>query len=367
MKKFTQSLCAALALLLLACALPFGAMAESRIVYVTDNTAPVYSLPHRLSNLMGAVPYGSSMRALAVQGDWVRVQNARGDTGYCAKSALSAKNPNTLNMYGWVREGGCEVYDKPGASYARIASLSAGARLNAVGVTEDRAWVRVQNGKRFGYVRAADLSRAPVSPDGAKPVWVVSNSGVNVSRAKNGKSADLGVISQGQRYLLLRVEGERAYIRNDRGQQGWVPKGALSAKDPNTLERTAYAQLSGKLLYPSTRLAGAKASVDRGEALTVVSVTDDGNWCRVRRSGKYYYMPTLLLDDEKAPAAGRVIERSARAPLFSESNLLGAPIMNLERGDKARLLGVRGGALRVETEDGIVGYCEFRGWRAFAA
>lgn len=297
MKKFTQSLCAALALLLLACALPFGAMAESRIVYVTDNTAPVYSLPHRLSNLMGAVPYGSSMRALAVQGDWVRVQNARGDTGYCAKSALSAKNPNTLNMYGWVREGGCEVYDKPGASYARIASLSAGARLNAVGVTEDRAWVRVQNGKRFGYVRARRPEPRAVSPDGAKPVWVVSNSGVNVSRAKNGKSADLGVISQGQRYLLLRVEGERAYIRNDRGQQGWVPKGALSAKDPNTLERTAYAQLSGKLLYPSTRLAGAKASVDRGEALTVVSVTDDGNWCRVRRSGKYYYMPTLLLDE----------------------------------------------------------------------
>ena len=291
MKKcFLRVLCATAALLLALSALP--ALGQSyKTGYVIDNTMPVYQMPHRLSKTLGVMAYGQSVKVVAWQNGWAKVKNGDSEVGYCDLSSLSPNNPNTLNRDAYVKEGGTYVHSRPGTGYKRIATVSAGERLTAVAMTRDEKWVRVFSGKRYGYVQSSALSTTPVGRmalQGEK-IWIVGNSAQIPTADYQGKGQKLSRVSLGQSYELLGTEGKRACLRNSSGKIGWVPTSCISKTNPNTLQITMYARSTGNFLHTNID-AGAGKRINKGAAVTVVAITPNGNWSRVQKDGKYYYM-----------------------------------------------------------------------------
>lgn len=134
--------------------------------YVTANTMPVYQYPSRLSKTLGIMSYGEDVNVLSWQDGWMKVQNHKGEIGYCEYGGLSRTNP-AMEVFGYAKETGAYVYAKPGLGYKIIADVSMGDELQIVGMTKDKTWLRVQNGSKYGYVLTKLMSKTPIWPDDA--------------------------------------------------------------------------------------------------------------------------------------------------------------------------------------------------------
>ena len=139
--------------------------------YVTANTMPVYQYPSPLSKTLGIMSYGEDVNVLAWQDGWMKVQNHKGQIGYCVYGGLSRSNP-AMEVFGYVKEAGAYVYQKPGLGYKIIADVSMGSELKVVGMTKDKTWLRVQNGSKYGYVLTGLMSKTPIWPDDASALLV---------------------------------------------------------------------------------------------------------------------------------------------------------------------------------------------------
>ena len=360
-----RTLCALILLLALSAGVSVRA-ATSVQAYVRENTLTVHQSPDPHSKALGTMSYGEELEVTAWKRGWARVRNGRGAMGYCALSALTRENPNTLDADGYVRKNGGCLFTKPGTNYRLIAVLSPGTKLHVIAMTPDRKWVRARYGKKIGYIHTGELSRAPdKSEDEIGTVWIVGNHAVDVTQDRAGARSDGSIVSHGQSYTLLEVSGDRCRIRNGRGRTGWVPKSAVTTRNPNTLHQTAYAQVSGRALYPNALLKNASGSISQNEKLTVVSITPDGNWSRVKQGKKYYYVPSLLLGDAKPPKGGRTLICAADSvELYPDATASGTPVARLGRGESVQLTGVESGLLKVRTSAGASGYCSAAGWMA---
>ena len=270
----------------------FPAFAETgRTAYVVGNTMPVYQMPNKLSKTLGVMAYGQSLKITAWKNGWAQVKNTKGHVGYCSLNALSAKDPNTLRRDVYVKEANTCIFAKPAPGYKCIAKVDRGARLNAVALTRDKKWVRVWNGKHFGYMKTTALSVEPLIEGTSKgeKIWIVGNKAQIPTIDYLGKGKKLGHISHGQSYELLFTEGNRSCLRNANGKIGWVPSSCISKTNPNTLEIPMYARSTGNYLYSNID-TGAGKKILKGTLVTVVALTPDGNWSRVKIDGKYYYM-----------------------------------------------------------------------------
>jgi uncharacterized protein YgiM (DUF1202 family) len=134
--------------------------------YVTANTMPVYQYPNPFSKLLGTMSYGEDVNVLAWQDGWMKLQNHKGQIGYCEIGSLSRNNP-AMEVFGYVKEAGAYVYSKPSPEYKVIAKVTMGDELKVVGMTQDKTWLRVQNGSKYGYVLRELMSKTPIWPDDA--------------------------------------------------------------------------------------------------------------------------------------------------------------------------------------------------------
>ena len=97
----------------------------------------------------------------------------------------------------------------------------------------------------------------------------------------------------------------------------------------------------------------------------MVSTTPNGTWSRVKKGKKYYYVLSLLLDDEKAPEGGRTLTCTAdRMNLYPDARISESPVDRLKKGDTVQLTGIKSGHLKVKTPSGVTGYCTAGGWSA---
>lgn len=274
MKRRLQRLSGLILALILVAGAPLALAGSGQRGYVAENTLPIYQQPHRLSKTLGVMAYGQSMEVLAWQDGWARVKNSRGEIGYCDVHALTPDNPNTLARDAYVKEAGAYVFSKPGTGYTRIGKVSMGQRFSAVALTPDGRWVRVWNGKRYGYISASALSRSPVGRNAlqGEKIWIVGNKARMATADYQGEGKAMGRVSLGQSYELLSTEGNRACLRNDSGKIGWVPASCISRTNPNTLNVTMYARATGNSLFPHIGYGTARR-ISRGSALTVVAVT----------------------------------------------------------------------------------------------
>ena len=157
----------ALAMLLLLC---FSGTAEfsrahaaARKVYVTANTLKVYKKAKTSSQLLGTMAYGEKLTRVATSGSWAKVKNSAGAVGFCKKSALSTKNPNTLKKTVYIKADNTKVYQRPNTSSKVLMKLKRNSKYTAVAKTGDGKWYRLKNGSHYGYVQVSQTSAAKLT------------------------------------------------------------------------------------------------------------------------------------------------------------------------------------------------------------
>ena len=354
-------ICIALMLALTLCIPAATASAQGRIGYVVETALPVYAGPHQAARVLGYMAYGEALWVRAWKNGWAQVLNRSGNMGYCLLSGLSGDDPNTFNINAYVKSGGATVYAKPSTDYSVRIRVPAGACFKAVSMTRDGKWVRLKNGSLYGYALASELSTKPTTCT----IWIVSDGAVAVMADSNAWGATVGTVSHGQSYELLAIQGDRAQIRNASGKTGWVPKSVISYTDPNDMDFTAYAQVSGKLLWPNSILSGSAVSVKAGTPVQVVSLSEDGSWYHVKYNGKYYYALGYLFNNKAAPEGGRILYCGTDScEVHAEPSFTSKNLATLTLGEAVQLIGVSdgGGALRIRTKSGVVGYVPPGSW-----
>lgn len=130
---------------------------EGSTVYIISNTLKAYKSKSTSSKVLGVMTYGESMRLLSSSGEWAKIRNSSGATGYCKLSGLSSKNPNTLDSTVFVMVDKTPVYAKPGTNYRVLGRMSINSTLTALAKTSDGRWYRVKKGNRIGYIAAANV------------------------------------------------------------------------------------------------------------------------------------------------------------------------------------------------------------------
>jgi len=128
------------------------ARAAVKIVYVVSNLLPVYQKPSTSSRHLGTMAYGEAMYCLAISGSWALVKNNSGAAGYCARGGLSTQNPNKLSSNVYINTANTSIYRYPSVYSKVLMKLGLNSCYKAVAVTKDGQWVRLQNGRHYGYV-----------------------------------------------------------------------------------------------------------------------------------------------------------------------------------------------------------------------
>lgn len=358
-RRILRMVCALLTLSLLLGALPAMAKEEGKLGYVSSLQLAVYAAPAKGAKLLGTMSYGESLWVRAVRGDVAQVLNRGGDVGYCLRSGLTATDPNVLKKDAYAKSNGATIYERPDGNCATKVQAKAGAKLRVVAITPDGKWARVQHGGNFGYVPASQLSAEPVGQN----VWIVCDTAVAVFDGENGN--DAGVCSHGQRFELLGISGNKAHIRNAAGQDGWVAKEVISTTNPNTLNEVAYTQVGGRVFWRNTLFNDDSATLAKGTKVTVVSLTPDGLWARVRVKGTYGYILSILLDSAKPASTTPVLVCTLDGQdVYATQGISSKIVDKVAQGEPVRLLGVtaNGHGLKVSTMRDVTGYVAAGGW-----
>lgn len=364
--------------------LGFGpaALAESRTVYVASNTLKVYKKASTSSKLLGTMAYAEKLSCLAVSDSWARVENASGDIGYCRKSSLTTENPNTLDKTVYITKSGVKVYSHPSTGAEVLVKVGDGdlkKSYTAVAVTSDGEWVRLKNGKSYGYAQMKYISSSPAADESAdelsETVYVSADT-LKVYKKASTSSTVLGTMSFGESLTLLRLGDEWARVQNASGSVGYCRLSGLTDENPNGLPVTAYATKDDVKLYkqPSTSASVLK-KLEKGKGVDMVAVNKDRDWARVELSGVWGYVQTKYLVLESLPAEpdqtpnddyagleGTTAYVTSATLKVYESVDTGADVLGtLAYGEKTALLMVSDGWAMVRSSSGSIGYCAFGG------
>ena len=354
------------------------ASAESYTVYVTSNTLKVYSKVSTSSSVMGTLSYGESMTCLATNNSWAAVKNSSGKIGYCKISGLSIKNPNTLNKTAYINTANVPIYRRPDTGASVMAKLAKNSKFTAVAVTPDKEWVRLKNGKYYGYVQFKYLSASIAQEEGSgsgntvqdnldTTVYVISNTLKAYSKASTSASI-LGTMSYGESMTLQAISGEWARIRNDSGAVGYCKLSGLSNVNPNSYSTKIYISANGVKVYrsPSTS-AGVMQILNQNDSYTCVAITPDGEWLRLK-NGKYYgyvqskYASNMEIKEEEPESAEQLVYVSANSlPVYQSASSTSTKLGTMSFGESLILMSVDDGWARVRNDSGSTGYCLYGG------
>ena len=317
------------------------ALAESYTVYVASNTLKVYQKASSSSKLLGTMAFAEKMTCTAVKDSWAQVKNSDGVVGYCKKSGLTMENPNTLDEEVYLNKSGVKIYKRPSASADVMATVTdnLSATYTAVAVTEDGNWIRLKNGKYYGYAQAKYVS--PVSDrtetkeeetELSGTVYVVTST-MEVYRKASASSKQLGVLAYGEATTLLSVDDSWAKVQNDAGVVGYCKYSCLSTENPNTYDKTIYAARETVKAYarPNTE-SSVVGELSLNETMTLVAVVEGSAWGRVRlASGAYGYVlaeecATKPVEEESDDEAAEEIPSDNNDALKGESSTASAVI-----------------------------------------
>ena len=359
-----------------------SANAASFTVYVISNTLPVYKGVSTSSKVLGTMAFGENATCIAYNNSWAAVQNSAGQIGYCAISGLSNVNPNTLSKTAYITASNVPVYRKPSTSSGVMMKLKLNSKYTAVAVTPDKNWIRLQNGKYYGYVQSQYISASPAGSGNignignttGTTVYIVANT-LKAYTSASTSSKSLGTMSYGESMTLLSTSGSWACIRNSSGAVGYCLLSGLSSKNPNSYNEKVYINANNIPVYrkPLTS-SGVMMKLKLNSSYTAVAITADGAWTRLKNS-KYYgyvqskYISGSIIEDEpevdlpveipseEVTETVYVSENTASfyAEPDSTSKLLGTMVF----GQALGLISVDDGWAKVKNDNSTIGYCRY--------
>ena len=360
-----------------------AAKADSYTAYVISNTMRVYKSASTSSKLLGTLPFGVNLTCTAVSGNWAKVRNSSGTVGYCALSSLSASNPNTLNVIASINKSDTPIYKVPSTSAAVWLKLKKGVSLTAVAMTRDNTWVRLKNGKYYGYVQAKYLTIAsasttpkptatPSSPLSGK-VYAVTTS-VPAYKSASTSSKCIGHLYYGQSITCVAVSGNWAKVRSSSGVTAYCKISGISNVNPNTLSQKVYINTNNAPVYkiPSTSSA-VWGRLKKDSSFTAVAVTPDGAWTRLKKGSLYAYIPSKYVSDSAAipaPTAtpaptptptpsitGKVYVTATTVIVYKTASTSAKAVAASSYGESMTIVKSSGKWAQVRTFSGVTGYC----------
>ena len=233
------------------------AQAAAKKVYVVANTLKIYKKASGSSKTIATLSYGQSLSLLATSGAWAKVKGG-GKIGFCKKSALSTRNPNSLSKTVYINTANTKVYQCPSTSSKVLMKLKLNSRYKAVAKTVDGKWYRLKNGSYYGYV--------PVKYTSASKVAVPSKTSAPAKTTKADKIVALAKKQLGKGYAY----GAEGASRFDcSGLTYYVYKSAAG----KALRRTSEDQAADSRFKKITSLSSAQ----KGDLLCFV--TGSGSKC----------------------------------------------------------------------------------------
>lgn len=144
----------------------------SKTSYVCNSTAKVYASASTSSSVKATVVYGAKCTVSATDGSFSKITSGS-TTGYIKTSALTDKNPNTLNKKVYPQSKTITVYNYPSTSAGK-ASVSYSTALTAT-AQYDSNWLRVTYDGKVAFVKSGDVGTRKFD-------------GVSTSKPASGKS-----------------------------------------------------------------------------------------------------------------------------------------------------------------------------------
>lgn len=337
-------------------------------VYVSRNTLVVYQSATAASKALGTMAYGESMTLHEENGTWAKVENDKGEIGFCEVAGLTIENPNNMNAKGFISADGVKVYAKPDASAKQLKSLNRNAEVTVVALTPDMLWARVLTAGSYGYVLAEYVPNSEVGDTDPSVTYVSANT-VKVYKEASESTKLMGTMSYGEAMTLLSVDDGWAKVMNASGETGYCSYGSLSSANPNTRNEVQYAQ-SKITLYQKPMVGAASVkSVNKNTALTVIAVTPDGEWARVMLSAtQFAYAQTENLaateagsgdDFANGSMTNKTVYGIATSTVCYAAPTTGAKsVGHLYFGQSATCTGDNGEWARVVNSSGTVAYCK---------
>ena len=198
----------------------------------------------------------------------------------------------------------------------------------------------------------------PMTPTNA--VMFVTASTLKISNRAEERAGTKATVAFGEQVTVTATQGEWAQVSTAKGVTGFCLLSGLSSENPSTMSKLMYAQLPQVVVHTSPTLRSGRVRVlKKGDTITMVAVTSDGQWARVTDGEKSGFVPTIYLDD--APSAeGNVVWCGAASTPIMVNPDAWVQLSTLSFGQQVRLVGyVNNNAIaKIRNEKGYVAYCD---------
>lgn len=330
-------------------------------VYVVNNTLPIYAQANVTSGVLGTMAFGDGFTCLSVTGDWAQVKNSYGQLGWCLISGISATNPAALTDKYFVQADKVKAYKRPDTATATVGTYNKNAAVTVVGVTGDGNWARVQVSNGYGFIHTSYLKSDQAQAFDPYAVYV-STYTLPIYASASASSTLLGTMAFGESFTCLSVTGDWAQVKNASNQLGYCKASGLTNVNPNALNAAYFAQSDGVKAYrrPDTTSYVA-ATYGKNASLTVVAVTGDGVWGRVKLSNSFAYVKLSQLSQSKVAEAYAAYVTAATLPIYASPNTTSTLLGTLAFGEGLICQLVNGDWAQVKNSSGALGYCAANG------
>ena len=211
-----------LTLVFILAALP--AWAEGTRVWAINDNALSVPRSYMGSDWIGYISFGQSFDLLETRGDYARLRNARGNTGWVAREHLAQYDPNSLNKTMYAAADGDILW--PHADYLENPiPMKKGDAVTVVGLTPNRVWYRVLHNGAYYYAPYKLLTGVPAPAEGCTYIAsqrYVFGSGVDLYAAPYETTEPFETIDDGTAVTLLEVNGSMARIRVNESLSGYT-------------------------------------------------------------------------------------------------------------------------------------------------
>lgn len=320
-------------------------LANSVLKYVYAYSLKVYDLPTKESDVREIVPYAKEIIVIEEKLGWAKVLTINDSVGFCYAQQLTNTNPNTLHTTVYSQQKEVPVYLRPSVSAPLIAYLDRNERATLVAMTPMGDWMRVKQGKYYGYVQRQRMDYARFNK--GDRAWIGTDSATIYYDAE--KNSVMGTLYFGQKVWLVDETGARAKIRSPRGLVGYCDPEALTKKDPNGMDQIVYTQVSGNYLFTSSTDMSGRRNVELNAQMTLVALDNNNFWARVLYNGEYFYAPYIYLSHEKRLGDYKRVRTNQAAVLREGTKRTSEVVTALPAGTDLWLVGATDNRAKVTT------------------
>lgn len=222
--------------------LPAGtALAAAKRLTVTAQRANLFKTASSKGKVVLKLEKGDELTRLGSKGQYVKVK-VDGKTGYIKKSAVKTASEEP---YCIVKPASLKLRREPASSAKSLATLKKGKRASVLAVTEDGKWLKVQVGKKTGYLMKSKVKLngkvedTVANAQGEKPAEKqrVQAASVKVRASASASAKVKFTLKKGAKVTPLQASGQYVQISCAKGK-GYLPASALEKQaEYKTLKR----------------------------------------------------------------------------------------------------------------------------------